>query len=187
MSVIVADALGPPPRRDARCRRGSRRRCRSRRRAASRCRRRRAGSARTRTASSSGCLPAPRLGDPRERLHGAARPDLDPVVAVGATAALVAGSYSVGGTSTRPSARRTATMRPSRSPVRNRPIDGPDRARVAARVLEHVMGGEDVGQRAPSRRSIDRTVRSRGRGLPSRGRAACASTTCRWARAAARR
>ena len=43
----------------------------------------------------------------------------------GATAALVVGSYSVGGTSTRPSASRTASMRPSRRPVRNRPMTGP--------------------------------------------------------------
>ena len=42
-----------------------------------------------------------------------------------ATGALVVGSYSVGDTSTRPSARRTASMRPSRSAVRKRPITGP--------------------------------------------------------------
>src|SRR6478735_6322670 len=38
---------------------------------------------------------------------------------------LVDGSYSVGGTSTRPSANRTARIWPSRRPVRKRPMTGP--------------------------------------------------------------
>src|SRR6476661_4706737 len=38
---------------------------------------------------------------------------------------LVDGSYSVGGVSTRPSARRTARILPSRNPVRKRPMTGP--------------------------------------------------------------
>ena len=37
----------------------------------------------------------------------------------------VTGSYSGGGTATRPSAVRPPTTTPSRSPVRNRPITGP--------------------------------------------------------------
>lgn len=41
------------------------------------------------------------------------------------TASPVAGSYSRGGTSTRPSAVRTPTTRPARNSVRNLPITGP--------------------------------------------------------------
>ena len=43
----------------------------------------------------------------------------------GAIASLVVGSYSAGGTSTRPSARRTPSRRPSRRLVKKRPITGP--------------------------------------------------------------
>ena len=42
-----------------------------------------------------------------------------------ATSALVVGSYSVGGTSTRPSLRRTPNNSPLRNPVRKRPTTGP--------------------------------------------------------------
>ncbi len=71
---------------------------------------------------------------------------------------------------------------------------GPDRAGVPARVLEHVVGRTSGSVIAsPRRRCVEpgeaeaQRIRSRGRDLPSTGRAACASTACRWARAAARR
>ena len=55
-----------------------------------------------------------------------------------ATSALVDGSYSVGGTSTRPSAKRTASMRAVTEAGEEATDHGPDRAGVAARILEHV-------------------------------------------------
>ena len=143
----VAGALGPPARRDARADADRVGACRSRPRAAARCRRRRAGSARTRTACRAGaCRRAVRATHVNACTvpRGPTSIQWSPS---GATAALVVGSYSVGGTSTRPSASRTARMRAVAQPGEEPADHGPDRAGVAARVLEHVLGREDVGQR----------------------------------------
>ena len=68
----------------------------------------------------------------------------------GATGKLVDGSYSVGGTSTRPSARRTAKQTAVAQPGEEAPDDGAGRARVTARILEDVLRGEDVGHAVDS-------------------------------------
>ena len=91
-------------------------------------------------------LAGTRLRDPRERLHGAARPDLDPVVAVGgdrrAGRRVVLGRRHEDAAVGEPHREDAAVAQPGEEP----PDDGTDRAGVAARVLDDVMGREDVGQ-----------------------------------------
>ena len=73
----------------------------------------------------SGCLPARGSATHVYDCTRPAGPSVSQWSPSGAIASLVVGSYSAGGTSTRPSARRTPSMRPSRRPVKKRPITGP--------------------------------------------------------------
>ncbi len=180
-------ALGPPAGRDPRADADRVGDCRSRPRAAARCRRRRAGSARTRTACRDACLPA----------RGCATQVNACTVPRGPTSIQWSPVGRDRGARRRVVLRRRhehppvgelapRARRPSRNPVRKRPMTGPDRAGVTARILDDVMSRKDVGQRFSfeldlvARRTAGRftRVRSRGRALPSTGRAACASTAC---------
>ena len=138
----VADALGAPARRDARADRDRVGACRSRPTCSSAVS---APSGRI-SANANGfverVLARPRFRDPRERLHGAARADLDPVVAVGRDRRRSSSGR------TRSAARARARRRGARLDAavaqagEEAPDHRPDRARVAARILEHVLGGK---------------------------------------------
>ena len=112
---------------------------RRRRRAASRCRRRRAGSAPTRTAGASGCFGRGSY----THAHVVTTPPGPTSTKSSVSASPVSGSYSCGGTSTRPSRVWTPTMRRSCSPPRKHADDRPDAAGV--RVLEHVRCRQRAG------------------------------------------
>ena len=182
----VAGALGAPARRDARCRRAiasalpQSTTCSS---AVS------APSGRISANANgfvSGCLPARGSATHVNDCTRAGGPDLDPVVAVGrdrlARRRVVLGRRHEHAAVGEAHAFDAAVAQPGEEA----PDHGPDRARVAARVLEHVVGGQRFSHE-PSSLTVSCRFRSRGRGLPSTGRGACASTACRWARAAARR
>ena len=118
------------------------RRARRRRHRASPCRRRRAGSAPTRRAGRAG---ASASGE-RTHAHVVTVP-AGPTSTTSVRSSPVSGSYSVGGTSTRPSAPLMPTRMPSRSPVMNAPTTGP-----VVRLNGYSMTSGAVST-APARRS----------------------------------
>ena len=132
-------------------------------------------------------LVGPGLFDPRPRLHRAGRPDLDEVADGIARDRVVLGRRHEHATVGDAHAL-DATVAQRREEA---PDHGPDGARVTARILERVVGDEGLGHdigRIRMRFTVSSALsRSRARGLPSRGRAACASGACRSARAAALR
>ena len=165
---------------------------RSRPRAASRCRRRRAGS----SANANGLVEVvlARRAACATHVHACTvprRPDLDPVTSSARPARWSSGrtrSAAPAPDRRRAARRRSAVAQPGEEPPDHRARPSAcsrpgTRARAArssgsAMQLPVSCAGPPSGQIARS---------DRGRGLPSTGRAACASTACRWARAAARR
>ena len=114
---------------------------------------------------------AQRLGDPGRRARRRLR---TPTSTISTGASPVSGSYSSGGTSTRPAAVRTPSTRRSRSPARNAPITGPTLRRYGNSSFQVAAIGSVVQQVTPRtgkrRPSCGRGVRRRlmGRGLEHR-------------------